>query len=91
MTTNHAHIPENYCALPFRHLALQPDNEIRLCCSWTNLHNRVPVSLLDDDPFYSEWMQNLRQQMLENQVIPGCVRCKTQEDQLKLSMRIGAN
>ena len=82
---------ENYCALPFRHIAMQPNDSIQPCCAWHLPNESVHISLVEDDPFNSEWLKDLRRRMLENQVIPGCFYCKNYEKLFGHSMRTESN
>jgi sulfatase maturation enzyme AslB (radical SAM superfamily) len=79
MITDSTQVPDNYCTIPFIGLNLTAGHAITPCCSWQNQIEPSPLKIGMDDPFNHEWMQNLRRRMLDNQVIPGCSKCKFKE------------
>ena len=82
---------ENYCVLPFMHLATTPTDEILPCCSWDKTSVPSPLRLTDADPFNSPWMSEIRQHMLDDLLHPGCKACKSYEKLTGSSTRISQN
>ena len=89
---------DSYCAALFRHMVYRSDGSIRPCCSW-NIQNKweydqqygIKPARLDPDPFNHSWLDNIRQEMLENRHVPACYECYERETAGVLSMREGFN
>jgi len=78
----------NFCILPFIHLATNTNGTARLCCK-SNTHMPVTDSngsayTIDNtslnDIFYSDYMNNVRQRILNDEKLPECSVCFNEED-----------
>ena len=80
-----------YCAAPFRHIALnQTTDRYRPCCMWHHDHP-TPVTVADDDPMNHQWMQQLRDHMLQGTAQEGCIKCYDSESSRGTSLRLWFN
>jgi len=79
-------VPDTLCPLPWQHLEVSTQGEIRPCCvSSQDISNVNNVSL--DDAFYSDKMSTLRQEFLDGKRPSGCNHCWEIEDQGLISNR----
>jgi len=73
---------ENFCAMPFHHLAVKTDGEYSICCRHENL---------SDEKYYiqqhasnvwhdSNYVQTVRESFLNDKRHPGCAQCWHLED-----------
>lgn len=69
--------PDNFCIVPFVHMHMQTTNKLGLCCSWKPKH--YPIMTGPDDTIESIWnsdyYKDIRQRVLNNEIIPGCETC----------------
>jgi sulfatase maturation enzyme AslB (radical SAM superfamily) len=79
---------DTYCAAPFRHICVTEEHELafRPCCSW-DPHARIQTLIVDEDPMNNVQMQDLRQSMLNNEIVEGCWKCRDREDANGRSLR----
>lgn len=79
-------IPDTLCPLPWQHLEVSAQGEIRPCCvSSQGIGNVNNVSL--NDAFYSDKMSTLRQDFLDGKRPDGCKQCWSTEDKGLISNR----
>jgi MoaA/NifB/PqqE/SkfB family radical SAM enzyme len=84
-------IPSNtFCSMVWDHAFIDPTGRVKPCCRFAdkfrprenNLHQKTLT-----DIWYSEWMQELRSDMLAGKQVPGCIRCYEEESAGKSSLR----
>ena len=78
-------VTDTYCPLLFTQLVIKPDKTVGPCCRFTNIpgHSSTDITAA----FNSEYMNNLRSMVLQNQKAPPCVRCYAEDAAGKLSFR----
>lgn len=67
-------IPEKLCALPFVHLEISQQGKVRPCCVYKGTLDRITNSTVEEI-FYSEPMNQLRDQFRQAQRPTGCQHC----------------
>jgi MoaA/NifB/PqqE/SkfB family radical SAM enzyme len=79
-------VPDTLCPLPWHHLEVSAQGEIRPCCvSSQRIGNAATVSLTD--AFYNDNMSILRQDFLDGKQPNGCKQCWSAEDKGLISNR----
>lgn len=81
----------NYCVLPFKSFSTNPSGEIRVCCN--NGHMPAPYQKISEteDVLNSRFIQDIRQQFINNEKPSICDRCWKQEEAQVRSFRHYAN
>lgn len=93
-----------YCVLPWIHFATRPNGDMRLCCSAnaSGAGNDHKVGLVKSDSgepanfgrdtpmnaWNNEYMKNVRQTMMKNQVPKSCTKCFEEESKGVVSKRL---
>lgn len=81
---------KTFCSMAWNHQFIDPTGRVKPCCRFeekyrpTN-HNLNIKSL--EDIFSSEWMNQIRQDMLNGGQVSGCSRCYQEEKSGKTSLR----
>jgi hypothetical protein len=85
-------IDKNFCAAAFVHVCVDADpvDKFKPCCVWDPIHDHSAMGR-SDDPFNSEFMQQIRQDMLAGKQIPGCKKCHDREAANTTSPRLRYN
>ena len=90
---------KNFCILPWLHLQMKPNGQVKPCCRFNHKHeeyleieNEIKSFNINTnnfhDIFYSDFWKKLRKDMMENKSIPGCEKCDSKSE---YSMRSNAN
>lgn len=87
---------DTYCPLPFQHLQVKPNQQIKPCCRFDlkkhdNLsqHRFGKQSL--NDTVNSDFWKQMREDMLAGKQVGGCHKCYSEEKDNVSSMRQGEN
>ncbi len=75
---NRATSSPSFCGLPWRHLFVSPDGNVKPCCRYIRGKNFPEVSN-PAQAFHSTYWENLRRDMLHNKTIAGCAKCDQEE------------
>jgi radical SAM protein with 4Fe4S-binding SPASM domain len=79
-------VSDTICPLPWRHLEVSPQGEIRPCCVYSSIVGNVNnVSL--KETFYGNEISTLRQDLLSGKKPSGCKQCWIAEDNGLISYR----
>ena len=80
-------IPKHACVMPFHHMAMRPDGQIFPCCVFRQEEVPEDLNVAHPDPFNHEYMNWLRQKMLNDEYVHGCRKCYDDEKHSARSMR----
>jgi len=80
-------IPKHACVMPFHHMAMRPDGQIFPCCVFRQEEVPEDLNVAHPDPFNHEYMNWLRQKMLNDEYVHGCRKCYDDEKHRARSMR----
>jgi pyruvate-formate lyase-activating enzyme len=80
-------IPKHACVMPFHHMAMRPDGQIFPCCVFRQEEVPEDLNVAHPDPFNHEYMNWLRQKMLNDEYVHGCRKCYEDEKHSARSMR----
>lgn len=79
---------KSLCALPFLHIMGNPDGKVKLCClSKDNINANLGHDKIETF-FNSDYMKNVRKEMINGNRIPECTNCYLEEDAGGNSQRI---
>ena len=81
-------IPKYACVMPFHHMAMRPDGQIFPCCVFRQEEVPEDLNVSHPDPFNHEYMNWLRQKMLNDEYVHGCRKCYEDEASSARSMRL---
>ncbi|MGZ3690450.1 MAG: twitch domain-containing radical SAM protein [Pseudobdellovibrio sp.] len=89
-------LKDNFCILPFIHVATDPSGEVRYCCKSEHILNEKSQPLnLTDDSLERAWngpeQKTMRLQMLEGKKPEACKSCWREEDLGRYSKRMVEN
>lgn len=73
--------------MPFHHMAMRPDGQIFPCCVFRQEEVPEDLNVAHPDPFNHEYMNWLRQKMLNDEYVHGCRKCYEDEKHSARSMR----
>ena len=82
-----AKMPKYGCVMPFHHMAIRPDGQIFPCCVFRQEEVPEDLNVSHPDPFNHEYMNWLRQKMLNDEYVHGCKKCYEDEKHSARSMR----
>ena len=80
-------LPKYACQLPMHHMAIRPDGRVMPCCYFRHEHVPSDLNLSLEDPFNHPFMQQNRESVLNDEMIPGCSKCYEDEKTSGNSMR----
>lgn len=80
---------KTFCILPFIHLSLSTNGNIKLCCRSKSVANINKVSM--EDFWFSEKMNKIRKDVLRGEKIKECKACWDLENNNIVSLREGQN
>jgi MoaA/NifB/PqqE/SkfB family radical SAM enzyme len=80
-------LPKYACQLPMHHMAIRPDGRVMPCCYFRHEHVPTDLNLSLEDPFNHPFMQQNRESVLNDEMIPGCSKCYEDEKTSGNSMR----
>ncbi len=80
-------LPKHACVMPFHHMAMRPDGQIFPCCVFDQDDVPKDLNVSHHDPFNHEYMNYLRQKMLNDEYVHGCRKCYEDEKHSARSMR----
>ena len=80
-------LPKHACVMPFHHMAMRPDGQIFPCCVFRQEEVPEDLNVAHPDPFNHEYMNWLRQKMLNDEYVHGCKKCYEDEKHSARSMR----
>ena len=80
--------PKYACVMPFHHMAMRPDGQIFPCCVFEQDEVPKDLNVAHPDPFNHEYMNWLRQKMLNDEYVHGCKKCYEDEKHSARSMRL---
>ena len=72
------------------HQFIDPTGRVKPCCRFAEKHRPVENNLNTktlSEVFYGDWMNDIRQKMLNGDTVPGCIRCYQEEAAGKKSLR----
>jgi len=80
-----------WCSMAWMHQFIDPQGRVKPCCRFSmpkdieqeNNLNKQSLS----DIFYGDFMNDVREKMINNQQVPGCIRCYQEEASGKFSLR----
>lgn len=79
-----------FCSLAWNHQFMDPTGRVKPCCRFEEMH-RPPENHLERQTlkqvFFGNWMNSVRQKMLEGRAVDGCVRCYQEQEAGKKSLR----
>jgi MoaA/NifB/PqqE/SkfB family radical SAM enzyme len=80
-----------WCSMAWVHQFIDPQGRVKPCCRFNmpkeiEQENNLNKQSLGDI-FYGNFMNDVRQKMINNQEVPGCVRCYQEEASGKKSLR----
>lgn len=78
----------SFCPLPFSHLAVRPNGKVYPCCIFDWEHVPDDLDLNHPDVFNHPFMQDIREKMRNNESVPGCNKCYTNEEKTGHSTRM---
>lgn len=81
---------KTFCPLPFNHLYVKPNGSYLPCCrfrNWKVVEKLNEYETLDDVLNQSQWLQDIRRQMLLGERVKGCESCYLEEETSGSSMR----
>ena len=78
----------SFCPLPFSHLAVRPNGKVYPCCIFDWAHVPNDLDLNHPDVFNHPFMQDIRKKMKNNESVPGCNRCYSNEEVTGTSTRM---
>lgn len=67
------------CLLPFHHIAIRPNDQVYPCCQFRWENTPQDLNLNHPDVFNHSFMQDLRQQMIDDKPVEGCTICYESE------------
>lgn len=70
-----------WCYAPFGHLNQHAEGHLAPCCAWTSKSPGLNKSTNLYDAFNGEYMENLRNRMLEHDIPSNCSKCVKREEQ----------
>jgi len=76
--------------MPWDHQFIDPTGRVKPCCRFAEQHRPVDHNLKTKsliNIFQSDWMSDIRNNMLEGKQVPGCIRCYQEEESGKKSLR----
>ena len=81
---------KTFCSMAWNHQFIDPTGRVKPCCRFgekfrPNENNLKLKSL--EEVFYGDWMNDIRQKMLNGERVSGCIRCYQEEDSGKKSLR----
>jgi MoaA/NifB/PqqE/SkfB family radical SAM enzyme len=79
------------CDLPFHHMAIQPNGQIRPCCYFRPDEVPDDLNISHPDPFNHPFLKYVRQMMLDDIPVEGCRNCYKDEQVSGRSMRTEVN
>jgi MoaA/NifB/PqqE/SkfB family radical SAM enzyme len=80
-----------WCSMAWMHQFIDPQGRVKPCCRFNmpkdiekenNLNNQALGNI-----FYGKFMNDVRNKMINNQEVPGCIRCYQEEASGKKSLR----
>ena len=80
-----------WCSMAWMHQFIDPQGRVKPCCRFsmpkdTEQENNLNKQSLSDI-FYGDFMNDVREKMINNQQVPGCIRCYQEEASGKFSLR----
>lgn len=79
------------CALPFHHISMRPDGQIRPCCYFREDDIPSDLNASYTDPFNHPFIKDIRKNMSADLPVNGCKKCYIDEKITGNSMRKIAN
>lgn len=80
-----------WCSMAWMHQFIDPQGRVKPCCRFQMSEKIEEESNLNtkslNEIFHSEFMNNMRQDMINGNRINGCIRCYQEEDSGKRSLR----
>jgi len=85
-------LPKTFCPRAWHMMNIVPEGWIRMCCKVPHFISKdgKRMSVYEytfDEIWNSDYMQNIRKSLLENQRIPECSYCYASEDKISTSLR----
>lgn len=82
----------NFCVLPFNSVSISGTGELRQCCNAGHLGSPLYVqNMTVEEMINSEYIQDIRQNLLDDVREPSCSRCWEMEDMGNKSFRHNSN
>ena len=70
---------KSYCPLPFKEIYTDHDGNYKLCCHARITKKAVVNETLPFDWFFSDYLEDVRQKMLEGEILSECNKCTLME------------
>ena len=91
LKTGMDNISKTWCSMPWSHQFIDGQGRVKPCCRFKmpndiekeNNVNKIPFK----DIFYGDFMNDVRQKMLNGEPVDGCIRCYEEESTGKKSLR----
>lgn len=80
MNTLSNHISDTWCSLGWNHQFIGPDGNVKPCCRYVGHLTNQKIGNSINNPFHSDFMDDLRKDMLEGRRNKGCLKCWQEED-----------
>ena len=81
---------KTFCSMAWNHQFIDPTGRVKPCCRFGEKfrpsENNLKLKSLEE-VFYGDWMDDVRQKMLDGDRVAGCIRCYQEEDSGKKSLR----
>jgi len=84
------HNSKHFCLAPWIHSYIDTKGDVTLCCANTTVHGSTKSNTIKEI-FYSDHVNNIKNQMLNDEFINGCNRCYDEEKLGRTSYRNAFN
>lgn len=81
---------KTFCSMAWDHQFIDPTGRVKPCCRFAEKHRPKENNLKEktlSEVFYGDWMNDVRQKMLQGEQVNGCIRCYQEEAAGKRSLR----
>lgn len=81
---------KTFCSMAWDHQFIDPTGRVKPCCRFAEKfrpdENNLNKKTLSE-VFYGDWMNDVRDKMMQGEEVPGCIRCYQEEAAGKRSLR----
>lgn len=81
---------KTFCSMAWDHQFIDPTGRVKPCCRFAEKYRPKENNLNEktlSEVFYGDWMNDVRDKMLQGKEVPGCIRCYQEEAAGKRSLR----
>lgn len=82
---------KTFCSMAWDHQFIDPTGRVKPCCRFSEKYRPTENNLNNatlSEVFYGEWMDDVRDKMLNGEQVEGCIRCYQEEEAGKRSLRM---